>query len=93
MSKIVTRKSHNRLKGYDYTQSNYYCITTCTENREEWFGVIKNEKIILNEHGWMCQKCLENLPNYYNTVAIDTFIVMPNHVHAIIIINNHKFDI
>ena len=90
MSKILTRKSQTRLKGYDYSQSNYYFITTCAENHKEWFGKIKNNEMVLNSHGQICRQHLENLPNYYNNIEIGTFIIMPNHVHAIIIIGNHN---
>ena len=46
----LTRK-HKRLSKYDYSQSNYDFITTCTENRKEWFGKIQKKAMILNPSG------------------------------------------
>jgi len=42
MSNTIARKERIRLKEYDYSQSNYYYVTICSENRNEWFGEIKN---------------------------------------------------
>ena len=89
MTKVMTRKSGNRLKGHDYSQPNYYYITTCTENRREWFGKIYNNEMILNRCGEICQEKLLGLPKRHNTIEIDTYKIMPNHVHAIIIINKN----
>jgi putative transposase len=85
----ITRKPKIRLQGYDYSQSNYYFITTCTQNRQNWFGEIKNQKMILNFYGKICLEHLQNLPNHYNNIKIDTFVIMPNHVHVIIVINQN----
>jgi len=87
MTKILTRKPRIRLEGYDYSQENHYYITTCTENKGDWFGEIKNNEIILNLYGQICLKHLQNLPNHYKHIEIDTFVIMPNHLHAIIVIN------
>ena len=92
MPKILTRKSRNRLKGYDYSQSNHYSVTICSNNRKEWFGEIKNNEMILNNYGKICQQHLLNLPDYYKNIKIDTHIIMPNHVHAIVVIDNHNSD-
>ncbi|MCP4649961.1 MAG: transposase [PVC group bacterium] len=87
MTKKITRKTHNRLNGYDYSQPNYYYITTCTENHKDWFGVINNNQMILNSFGLICREHLQKLPDHYKNIEIDKFIIMPNHVHAIITIN------
>ncbi|MFH1799184.1 MAG: transposase [Candidatus Omnitrophota bacterium] len=80
------RKSHNRLQGYNYSQPNYYFVTTCVENKREWFGKILNNEMILNSYGKIVLKHLEELPGRYKNIDLDTFVVMPNHVHAIVII-------
>ena len=51
MPKTLTRKSKIRLKGYDYSQTNHYFVTICTNNRTEWFGKIKNNEMVLNNYG------------------------------------------
>lgn len=94
MKKIMNFKTRKptRLKEYDYSRNGYYCITVCTYNRGELFGRIKNKRIILNKYGKICQQHLLNLPDYYKNIKIDTHIIMPNHIHAIIVIDNHNSD-
>jgi len=48
--------------------------------------------MILNLYGKICQQHLLNLPDYYKNIKIDTYIIMPNHVHVIIVIDNHNSD-
>ena len=88
MPKTITRKSNIRLKEYDYPQSNYYFITACTENHLELFGKIENNGMVLNDAGKMIKRILLEIPEFYPVISLDAYIVMPNHIHAIIIINN-----
>jgi REP element-mobilizing transposase RayT len=76
-----------RLKGYNYAQAGAYFVTICTQGRECLFGEIKNGEMELNPAGRMVQAVWEELPEHYSGVEVDEFIVMPNHVHGIIIIN------
>lgn len=85
--KFYTRRN-NRLKGYSYTLNGYYYVTICTDRRIEWLGNIINYEMIINLYGTICQKCWVDLPNHYNNLDIDTFIIMPNHIHGILIIDN-----
>jgi len=84
---LITRKQV-RLKGYDYSQTNYYYITLCTDNRKEWFGSVENDEMVLNAYGQICLSSLQNLSDHYENISIDIFIIMPNHVHAILHLNN-----
>jgi len=88
MSQIKKRKL-NRLKDYDYYQDGFYFVTICTKNREEIFGKIDDGKMILNEYGEIAKNCWLDLPNHYQNCVLDEFIVMTNHVHGIIIIENN----
>ena len=87
MKNHPNRKS-NRLKGYDYSQNGYYFVTICTKNYKHFFGKIKNTKMILNEFGEIVKKCWLALPNHYKNCVLDEFIIMPNHLHGIIAIEN-----
>ena len=78
----------NRLKDYNYSQDGYYFITICTKNRDESFGKIKNNEMILNEIGTITQKCWLEISQHFPNVLLDEFIIMPDHVHGIIIIQN-----
>ena len=76
-----------RLKGYDYSQEGAYFVTICTQNRKCMFGEIKNGKMILNDGGAIVKKYWNEIPKHYPIVILDEFVVMPNHVHGMIIIN------
>jgi REP element-mobilizing transposase RayT len=78
-----------RLKGYDYSRAGFYFVTVCTKNRVEWFGNIADGKMILNDHGNIVVQCWHDLVNHYKNVRLDEFMVMPDHVHGIIIIQNN----
>jgi putative transposase len=75
-----------RLKDYDYSQAGAYFITICTQNRECLFGEIINGKMILNGYGEMVLKCWSDLPNHYYNLILDSFVLMPNHLHGIMYI-------
>ena len=77
-----------RLKGYDYSQSGAYFVTLCIQNRRRLLGKIHNNHVVLNEYGELIHKCWEQINQKYPNVDLDHFIVMPNHLHGIIIINN-----
>ena len=76
-----------RLKNYDYSSFGYYFITICTHNRELLFGDIVNGKMILNNLGKIVNKFWLEIPEHYSGVELDEFIIMPNHIHGIIVIN------
>ncbi|UCE65480.1 MAG: transposase [Candidatus Zixiibacteriota bacterium] len=79
-TKFPKRKNSLRLKGYDYSQNNAYFVTICTKNREL---SIKTDEIRL-----IIRQVWDNLPDHYDNIILDEFVVMPNHVHGIIIIQD-----
>jgi REP element-mobilizing transposase RayT len=89
MNKIRARKL-NRLKNFDYTQDGCYFVTICSKNRIECFGDVLNEEMRLNEFGRIIRECWLDLPNHYANCELDEYIIMPNHVHGIIVINNEN---
>lgn len=78
-----------RLKGFDYSQNGAYFITLCTQGRKCMFGEIKGGEMNLNDAGEMAQQCWHEIPKHYPPVVLDEFIVMPNHIHGILMIENH----
>jgi putative transposase len=76
-----------RLKGYDYRNEGAYFITICTNHREHYFGECINSEMLLNTIGLNAQSCWAEIPNHFPNTSIGEFVVMPNHVHGIIIIN------
>jgi len=77
-----------RLKGYDYTQPGAYFITICTHGRACLFGEIIDGEMNLNEARQIVVQTWQDLPNHVSNVQLDAFVVMPNHVHGIIIITD-----
>ena len=77
-----------RLKNYDYSQNGAYFITICTQNRECLFGNIVDDKMRLNEFGEIACDAWKWLGEQYHYVALDSFVIMPNHLHGVIIIDN-----
>lgn len=77
-----------RLKGYDYTQPGAYFVTIVAQDRACLFGEIVDGEMRLNDAGRMLWAEWQALPQRFPTIALDAFVVMPNHVHGIIIITN-----
>lgn len=75
-----------RLKGYDYTQPGAYFITLCTAGRELLFGEIIDGAMNLYRLGLIVQKAWLELPRHYPNVVLDAMVIMPNHVHAVILL-------
>lgn len=78
-----TRKP-NRLPGFDYASCGMYFVTICVQHMESRFGAIDDGCIRLNEAGLMIASAWEENASRYPGVALDAFVVMPNHVHAIL---------
>ncbi|MCZ4694563.1 transposase [Ancylomarina euxinus] len=76
-----------RLQNWDYTSNAAYFVTICTQNREHYFGEITNQVMQLSEIGDMANKYWLEIPEHFPFVELGEFVVMPNHVHGIIIIN------
>jgi REP element-mobilizing transposase RayT len=79
------RKS-NRLPDYDYSQDGYYFVTICTKNKEEHFGKIKDGKMILSKIGVIADRCWIEIPMHFPNVKLDEYIIMPDHIHGIVVI-------
>ncbi|MCL6512678.1 MAG: hypothetical protein K6U78_18570 [Anaerolineae bacterium] len=77
-----------RLRGYDYSQAGAYFVTIVTQNREPLFGEIVNGEMRLNESGACVVRWWEDIPRHFPGVDTDAFVVMPNHVHGIIVITD-----
>ncbi len=75
-----------RLRGYDYTQAGAYAVTICTQGRVCVFSTIVDGEVDLTTIGCIVDETWETLPVRFPQVELDAFVVMPNHVHMIIVI-------
>ncbi len=87
---MANNRQSIRLKNYDYSQSGWYFVTICTENRECLFGDIVGTnpdspvpKMVMNDCGKMVELIWQLLPKRF-PVMLDEFQIMPNHIHMII---------
>jgi putative transposase len=83
----IHRRRSIRLKGYAYSQRGAYFVTICTRNRECLFGDIADGEMGLNEYGRIARESWEWLSRQYGYIDIDEWVVMPNHLHGILIVN------
>lgn len=77
-----------RYENFDYSENGYYFVTILTKNRENFFGKIKNGEVVLSEIGKMAHTFFQEIPLHFPDCQVDEFIIMPNHIHGIIIIDN-----
>ena len=77
-----------RLKGYDYTQAGAYFITLVTHGRECLFGEVVNGEMVLNEWGFLALNEWRQLGQRFAQVIVDETVVMPNHLHGILLIRD-----
>ena len=80
------KRKNPRLKQYDYATENYYFVTICTGEKKCIFGSLNN----MNIFGKFAEEGLLLIETHFPTVKVDKFIIMPNHVHAIIILSDGK---
>jgi putative transposase len=94
---IIMKKYNNkyriesvRLKNWDYRNNGAYFITINTGNRKHFFGEIINSEMRLSPIGEYAENFWMEIPNHFPFVELGNFVVMPNHTHGILIINNVK---
>lgn len=77
-----------RLRGYDYAQPGAYFVTVVAQQRACLFGDVVDGEMRLNDAERVVAYTWHDLPNHVGGITLDAFVVMPNHVHGIIIITN-----
>lgn len=88
------RIESTRLPGWNYGEDGYYFITICTKNREFYFGDVLCDNggewsVALSPIGKIVRDELLNTPRIRSNVKLDVWVIMPNHIHVIIIIDNN----
>jgi REP element-mobilizing transposase RayT len=85
-------RKRTRLKEYDYSNNAYYFITICVNDKSEVFGSVENNKVLLNTYGSVIEKHLLDLSDRFKSVEIDYYVIMPNHLHCIFILDNDNIE-
>jgi len=87
----LPKRKRTRLKEYDYSKDGYYFITICTHGRKNIFGNIVGQGLApaemqLSALGKIANEEICNLEKRYPSIKIDKYVIMPNHIHAIVVI-------
>lgn len=82
-------RKRTRMKGFDYASNNYYFVTICTHNKKCLFGWPGKLSLM----GCAASKCLQEIPKHFPEAVIDKWVVMPNHIHAIVVLSNHHTNL
>lgn len=86
-----TRKP-NRLTGKNYGWNGVYFLTICTKNRYHFLGAIQDGEMILSDIGKIATEELSKIEAIYPSVILDSFVIMPNHVHVLIILCSEQYN-
>lgn len=94
-TKKIPYKKSIRLKDYDYSAPGYYFITLCTDNRKNLLGAIAkadftiSPSIELSKIGKIINESILNIPSLFKDITVDSYTIMPNHIHLIIVLNKN----
>jgi REP element-mobilizing transposase RayT len=81
------RIGSTRMQNWDYGWNAFYYVTICTGGREYYFGDILDNMVRLSKIGELADKFWMEIPNHFEYVKLDEYIIMPNHIHGIIVID------
>ncbi len=83
-------RHHTRLQGYDYNTPGAYFLTVCTENRKcllsriVWSEQSEGSSIDLLPYGIIAAKYINQLSSFYSDLSVDSYVIMPNHIHILL---------
>ena len=84
------RTTSTRLQHWDYRWDGYYFITICTKDKEDYFGEIVNAEMRLSSIGIIANILWYEIKNHSKNIELDAFVVMPNHIHGILIMSDNE---
>lgn len=83
---LADKRRSIRLDGYDYARAGAYFVTVCVAGRKRILGRIRNGASVLSDAGRVVLHMWERLPAHYPNVRLDEFVIMPNHMHGIVVL-------
>jgi len=84
----IHHRNSVRLRTYDYRSAGAYFVTICTFQKEAILAEIIDRTASLSSAGNVVQECWQQIPVHFPNVDLDEFIIMPNHIHGIIVIDD-----
>lgn len=93
MKPPIRQRKPNRMPQYDYSSSGCYFVTIVTKNKENYLGKITANKVELTNIGEIAQSCWRQIPEHFPGIRLDEFMIMPNHIHGIIVILRKAGDV
>lgn len=93
--KELPKRKPNRLNSFDYSQNGAYFVTICAKNKEHLFGAVgasnaRPSKVILSEYGKITDQAIKLITKIYPNVIVDKYVIMPNHIHMVLIIQSEN---
>ncbi|WP_225225943.1 transposase [Komarekiella delphini-convector] len=86
------RIDSTRLPAWNYASNGGYFVTICTDGKKCFFGEVVQGEMQLSPIGEIAHKLWYEIPNHFSNCHIDSFCVMPNHIHGILMINQTQED-
>lgn len=77
-----------RLPHYDDSLPGAYFVTLVTHGRACLFSEVREGKVLLSVMGELADRIWCEIPNHFPGVTVDDYVIMPNHVHGVIVIND-----
>ena len=97
--KELPNRKGTRLKNYDYSTTGAYFVTICTHNRNNILSTIavgegfplphESTSLQLSLYGMVVEKWIRELPNKYQNISVDCYVIMPNHIHMLLIVSSN----
>ena len=94
--KQLPKRKRLRLQGYDYSSEGCYFLTICTEHRRNLLSTVVGgddlgapKEIKLKPYGKIVEKYILSMEKAYDTIKIENYIIMPNHIHLLILIDTY----
>lgn len=82
------RIKSTRMQNWDYRWNGKYFITICTYKMQHLFGEIIDQKLEISNVGVLADVFWHEIKNHTDNIELDAFVVMPNHIHGVLIIDN-----